>query len=82
MRWRYHEPRLRSDKQWPAVDRLIGIGTRAGLAANAAGAVLRSPVPEAGFVSSAHSRDGKAYPCKESTRGATPAWIWTGDVKP
>jgi hypothetical protein len=50
-------------------------------AAAADGAVLRSEVPVYGWVSAQHSRDGLAYPCKDSTAGAVRAWIWYGDTR-
>lgn len=34
------------------------------------------PEPAAGWRSAAHSRDGKAYPCREQTTGAHRAWVW------
>lgn len=38
---------------------------------------LVSATPIAGWVSKAHSRDGKEWPCREETNGARPVWIWT-----
>lgn len=32
--------------------------------------------PVAGWVSRAHSRDGKSHVCREQTNGARPAWVW------
>lgn len=44
--------------------------------AREAGLTLESETPAAGWVTSAHSRDGKSWPCKEKTNGARPVWIW------
>jgi hypothetical protein len=38
--------------------------------------LLKSPIPEPGWVTSSHSRDGKHWPFNEFTNGAKPAWIW------
>lgn len=45
-----------------------------------AGAVLRSERPVFGWIAE-NARDRKLYPCKDSARGAMPAWIWYGDIR-
>jgi hypothetical protein len=49
-------------------------------AARAAGATLRAQTPVWGWVAE-NRRDRKWYPCKDSARGAVPAWIWYGDIE-
>jgi hypothetical protein len=82
-RWRYALPRERYEQRYEQVGRAKRFGYRIKVArdAEAAGAVLRSDEPVAGWVSNQISRDRKDWPCGEGARGARPAWIWTGDVR-
>jgi hypothetical protein len=81
-RWRAHFTRNPVHRVWIEVPE----GERRALSlalvahAMATGALIRDGHPEPGWVGSAHSRDGKLWPCKEHTQGARPAWIWTGDA--
>jgi hypothetical protein len=81
MRWHYHEPRNATVRWWSRERKAAERLDRAREAALAADVELRSDEPEAGWVSSAHSRDGKAHLCRAETNGAQPAWIWTGDTR-
>lgn len=72
-RWWYAVP-MSDDSWW---DSALGSAREA---AQRDGAVLRSQTPVWGWVSAQHSRDGKEYPCKDSTAGARRAWIWYGDI--
>lgn len=81
-RWRAHFTRNPFHRVWIEVPERERLALSRELLAHAlaAGVVLRDAQPEPGWISAAHSRDGKLWPCKEHTEGARPAWIWTGDA--
>lgn len=82
-RWWAAMPRLRREVRWDQVPRLTRETYEAtiGSQAQEASAVVAPGDPEPGWMSAAHSRDGKAYPCREQTTGAEPAWLWKGEAR-
>ena len=65
MRWRHFERRAEDDRTWEAVPReeRLDMLRRLDTAVHEARAVLRSTIPEAGWISKVLAGDGKYWPC-------------------